>query len=342
MSSIDARTTKASLRSVDSTTEYADIILESVKDFGSRLQTVGVLPTLLAVWTVALLVLADAPSNPLNADTLRAVGKQLGAGGAILLSGVAIAVAVSLQPLQFRLVQLLEGYWPTWLGAQLTRAGVCVQAWRRERLVSQLTVGAHEDATGRLRAHARGKLAGDRLRERFPTEERLLPTALGNALRAAEDRAGSRYGAEVVVLWPRLFQLLPADVRNGIEDEVTQLDVSARLCITWSAAAATGSVVLLTDPGQAVQNSTWIALVAGLWLLAVLSYFAAIESAVAHGVDVEVAMDLHRHLVIQAMRLTQPTLLSRERRLMRRMCTFFQTYDEDHTMEFRLKEPASP
>ncbi len=77
------------------------------------------------------------------------------------------------------------------------------------------------------------------LRERFASPERLLPTALGNVLRSAEDRAGVRYGADSVVVWPRLFPLLPEQLARSVEDEVTQLDVSARLTVTWAAAALT-------------------------------------------------------------------------------------------------------
>jgi hypothetical protein len=36
----------------------------------------------------------------------------------------------------------------------------------------------------------------------------MLPTMLGNTLCAAEFRARSRYGLDVVVLWPRLYPLL--------------------------------------------------------------------------------------------------------------------------------------
>ena len=306
-----------------------------MKDFGSRLHTVGLVPTLLAVGAVVFLAAARAPSTTLTWQLVTTTVNQLGTTGALAVSILGIAIAVTLQPLQFRFVQLLEGYWPIGRRGLIFRAGVRVQHSRYQRLQKRLVSHAIPRNTGELRATSeRMQSAETRLRERFPDPERLLPTSLGNVLRSAEDRVGRRYGLESVTIWPRLFPLLPADLRAAIEDEVTQLDVSARLALTWSGAATAATIIMLNDASAALAHPAWLAVVAGLWLLGWLSYLSAVESALAHGQDIEVALDLHRGLVIEAMRLPPPPRLSQERRIFRRLCRLFQTYEAGHSIEF--------
>lgn len=216
------------------------MLIGTARAFGERLQLIGFIPTLLAVLALLALSRSGAPAAAPGAQALLAAAAGIGAAGVGVAAGVAVAVSVTLQPLQFRLVQVLEGYWTLRGTGWLFRAGVARQRRRRRRAAAALVIPS--DAAGvsepkRRHLEERAQQAETVLRERFPTAERLLPTALGNALRAAEDRAGARYGADSVVVWPRLFPLLPERHADAVEDEVTQLDVSARLAVTWSLAA---------------------------------------------------------------------------------------------------------
>lgn len=268
---------------------------------------------------------ADAPSEPLSWTSSNKAVRSIGLSGALVITGVSTALAVSLQPLQFRLVQLLEGYWPAWAPSALARIGMWSETRRRTRIPRRIAMsGVPTSPSARIAALERSQTAETQVRERFPETDRTLPTALGNALRASEDRAGARYGVESVVIWPRLFRVLPPDVRSALDDEVDQLDVSARLTVTWSIAATVGTLIVLHDPSGLWENPSWAALVGGLWVLSRLSYLAAVESAVAHGLDVEVAIDLYRARVVDAMRLPMPAKMSHERRLFRRLCRLFQ------------------
>jgi hypothetical protein len=56
-----------------------------------------------------------------------------------------------------------------------------------------------------------------------------------------------------------------------------------------------------------------------------LSYQSAVESAIAQGVDLEVAIDLYRSRVVDAMRLYPTTSLEEERRVFGELCELFQT-----------------
>lgn len=275
---------------------------------------------------VAFLVAADAPVNTASFTTVQTAATSIGGVGVLLIFTLSAAIAVSLQPLQFRLVQLLEGYWPAWFPPFLMRFGIQLERWRRNRIRKRLVVTSRGSSPAAVAAATeRMQAAEAQLRQRFPAETRLLPTALGNALRASEDSVGKRYGLESVVIWPRLFRLLPESVRADVDDEVTQLDVSARLAVTWTLGGTISSIWLLHDLAALVENYVWFAVPLGVFLLARLSYQSAVESAIAQGVDVEVAIDLYRARVIDAMRLRPTVSLAQERRIFGELCELFQT-----------------
>jgi hypothetical protein len=294
---------------------------------------VGFFPTALAVALVLLMLEMRAPTRPLSVTALQKAAHQLGVGGSILIVAAAAAISVTLQPLQFRLVQWCEGYWPLerkWVAGgprAAYRLGMWRQLRRYNRTLDGLTINPL--TANRPIALMRAQAAEEALRLRFPAQDRLLPTTLGNVLRAAEDRAALRYGIDSVTLWPRLFPLLPADYAGGIEDEVTQLDVSVRLVVTWLLGGVIGTFLLLRHPMQSIDHWPWAVFVASMFLLAQLSYRAAVESGLAHGRDVEVAIDLYRALVLDATRMPVPRRLSQERRTFAQLQALLSSYQSD-------------
>jgi hypothetical protein len=133
----------------------------------------------------------------------------------------------------------------------------------------------------------------------FPRRADLLPTQLGNALRSGEERAGGRYGLDTVVVWPRLYPLLSDSVRALVDDERNQLDVAARFTVVSLLAAAISFGLLLT-------HGWWLLVPAGCCVLAWLSYRGAISAAVAYGIGLETAFDLHRTDLLRALWLPTP------------------------------------
>ncbi len=61
---------------------------------------------------IVFLLTADAPRTPLGWELILTTAEKVGVVGGVATTALAVALSVSLQPLQFRLVQLLEGYWP--------------------------------------------------------------------------------------------------------------------------------------------------------------------------------------------------------------------------------------
>lgn len=107
--------------------------------------------------------------------------------------------------------------------------------------------------------------------------------------------------------------------------------------MTWLAAAIVSSGIVLSRPALAVEHWGWLLIVAALWLLAWLAYRSAIESAEAQGVDIEVAIDLYRHNLVEAMRLPETRSLSEDRTVFPVLCKLFTTYESDHDIELDFR-----
>ena len=175
--------------------------------------------------------------------------------------------------------------------------------------------------------------AESRLRRLFPSDPAwLLPTRLGNALRAAETRAGEPYGLDAVVAWPRLYPLLPDGVRALVDDQRDGLDLAARFCAVFAAAAAVSLVLLAT-------HGWWLLVPAGCLLLAWLSYRGAVAAAVAYGEGIRAAIDLHRFDLLTAMHLPLPATLEQERAVNEQLSLFLrQSWPVDFVYEHGARE----
>ena len=193
------------------------------------------------------------------------------------------------------LTRLWEGYWPHGMDSRLA-------AWR---------IGRHRKRWQGLDLQQ----DADYMRRyyRFPVRrEDVLPTRLGNALRAAEDYASDdeRYGMDAVFYWPRLYLLLPTDTRALIEDYRSGLDrmvLIASLAVVFPFA---GLIVL------AFAHTSWLAWVvsaAVTLLVAWVAYEAAVSAALAFGDVVRACFDLYRRTLMKQFGLEVPVSLKDER-----------------------------
>jgi hypothetical protein len=176
-------------------TDLSPIALTSEQATGSRFSLVSFLPTYAAALFVVLLVAAQGPSGQVRfAGALHRLG-GLGAVGALFLAAAVLVVAVATHPLQLPLIRLLEGYWPRWAGLA-TRLAVRAQRRAFRRLADRAQVTGMVPGLEEVGATL---VAAWELPRRFPPgESALLPTALGNVLRATEWTAGAPYGADTV------------------------------------------------------------------------------------------------------------------------------------------------
>lgn len=279
---------------------------------GARMFLVGYLPTFAAVVILGMLTLARVPGGLRFADAWRAVTTMtLGQALAGLL--VLTVLVVLLHPLQLPMIRLLEGYWPRW--AEPVRA---YGRRRQERRMRTLTSAAEVPDTDDVAAVQRAGQAGTRLRAAFPLGDRpLLPTALGNALSAAESRAGREYGFDGIVAWPRLYPMLGEQVRAVVDDRRDGMDAAARFSVTMLVTALL-AVPVLAGAGW------WLLFALTPLALARIAYRGAVHAAVAYGEAVRVAFDLHRFDLLRALHLPLPADQEAERVLNDRLCTMWR------------------
>jgi hypothetical protein len=189
-----------------------------------------------------------------------------------------------------------EGYWPSWLSR--------FRDWRLGR--QRARQAAMRDAETFARRHADYPLR----------EASVMPTRLGNILRAAEDHALDRYQINAIVVWPRLYVLLPDRFVVAIAAAKTPLDL-------MSVVGALGFVFGVFGTTIAAILLPWYAAVAcaaGSALVLSLAYEGAVQAARPYAQLIRAAFDVHRGLVLDAAGLRRPRTYGEERRQWQQIC----------------------
>jgi hypothetical protein len=152
--------------------------------------------------------------------------------GAALLAAALLLSTLLIQALDLRWTRLLEGYWPSWPVVRWSRrwhvfAHQCDHREMSRRLAElegRREARPLDDETFAEREWL------DMALERYPGPQALfMPTRFGNILRAAEQKIEARYGLNGVILWPRLWLVLP----DAAKSELT----AARSRIAFSCAS---------------------------------------------------------------------------------------------------------
>ena len=219
-----------------------------------------------------------------------------------LISGLLIIAtsATIVQRIELNVLRLLEGYWHPWLNL--------VRRWRvrsqevhfskgkqrRQELLDRYDSLTPEELDEFVRL--------DWQRKQTPKQSNpLMPTRLGNILRAAERRPLEKYELEVVVCFPRLWLLLPNEVKAELTEARAQLNAMVRVWI-WS-------VLFL---GWGVW--AWWAIPVGV-ISAWLAYDWMLDAAVIYGDLLESTFDLYRTLLYKSLRWKLPKNPTEERKL---------------------------
>ncbi|MGI5137531.1 hypothetical protein [Streptomyces sp. CA-106110] len=254
-----------------------------------RLLTVGLAPCGLFVTCVWGLVRAGSFTGP--SDWRRVLPVTAGGLTATVLALIACAalLALLLQPFQVRAVRVLEGYWDRW-PATAGLAGVLIEVQRRrwEALRERAEGAARDEAARRVRAAAGRRLGA------HPAADVLLPTSLGNALRAGELSAGERYGLSTLASRPRIYMQVSNRMVDALRSTRDALDAAVNLCWSFLAVAVMSGVALYDE-----EDRWWLC--GGSVLLAVVAYRGAVVAAQAYAGLMHVVYDLHRFELLEAL-----------------------------------------
>lgn len=147
--------------------------------------------------------------------------------------------------------------------------------------------------------------------------ENLLPTRLGNILRASEDYGRTHYGLDSILIWPRLLDLISPEYREALDDARSSLEFLLNCSIlTWVFALECGMLLAL--------NQQWCDLIWAVILFAAGygMYSAAIPVAQVYADLVRSTIDRFRLPLLQSMGVSLPIPLEHERYLWQRFNRF--------------------
>ena len=197
---------------------------------GRYFSVVSVLPSILLTVYVFLLFNSGSWRHAPDWQAAFAALRNIGITGGTLLAVSGIVVALVMHPLQFSMVQFLEGYWGPGRLARQIRVSLIYRHRRRRVWLNRLSAGTaptlkrfeQEDPTLdelgpkeieqlKVRALTRRDEA-NRSRNEYPINpDHTMPTRLGNMLRRYEILAGAPYELDA----PTLLRASPWSHRPG-------------------------------------------------------------------------------------------------------------------------------
>ncbi|NET72314.1 MAG: hypothetical protein F6K62_15675 [Sphaerospermopsis sp. SIO1G2] len=153
-------------------------------------------------------------------------------------------------------------------------------------------------------------------------EEEVMPTRLGNILKNAELYPLSRYKIDTVLIWPRLYSLLPQDFKQILERARSSLELMVTISALSGMFAIFSSVYLLVvkASGFLFLGCFW-----GGLLLAWFSYQGALGNAIVYAQQIKVAFDLYRNELLRQMLFPLPETHQEEQELWEEVCRFIYT-----------------
>jgi hypothetical protein len=211
------------------------------------------------------------------------------------------------------IIQLFEGYSPpaSWFSR-----------WGQSRQLKRVTRLDDTDPT-----------EAELIQLRFPVNKPrpelkwfdMAPTSLGNVLLSAETYPWRRYGAPAVRLWPRLYTLLPDEIRTALEAARSSMEFLLVVAFFASVFTVPATVYLICIE----TNIAWIlAALLGGSFVAALAYRGAHVPAEIYGDHVRAAFDLHRRKLLVALGVPLPATVEEERRTWDELIRFLDRSEE--------------
>jgi hypothetical protein len=301
-------------------TSLTDLTAGTRQAVGRYFSVVSMVPSLLFVVYVFILVRSGAWHHAPNWGSAVDSLVRIGAGGAVVLIVLGAALGIAVHPLQFSLVQFLEGYWGANVAGRIARGAGIMRHRRRVRSLANKEEKEDYEAS--------------RLLDLYPKDPAdIMPTRLGNVLRRYELLAGRQYELNVLTVLPHVaLAAQPEDVRY-LDDQRTQLDLAVRMCFTAVLASITSVMLLWHD-------RAWLAVAAVPAALAYIAYRGAVVSAQEYGVAMTTLLDMNRFAFYERLRLPKPDDIIEERRMNKRLMQLLEA-NSKHVI-IRYEHPSAP
>ena len=303
---------------------------------GRYFTVVSALPS--AAFTAYVYVLVRTGAWGGSVSWARAVTFQL--SDLAVLTVASFVVALALHPLQFAMIQLLEGYWGAAAPARRLAALRIMHHRRRlqslqdaevQALLSLAAMPARDQpgsrhATPAALDAALRSVEARRLRASYPPDRtRILPTRLGNVLRRYEMTAGAPYGLDIIQALPRLAMVAqPAEV-DYLQDQRMQLELAVRTCLL----ALLASVVTVAFM---VRHPPWLLVALIPYVVSYAAYRGAVTVAHEYGAAMSVVAELNRFSLYDRLQLPRPVTLEDE---VRQNTDLMKAFAQEANVSFR-------
>lgn len=146
----------------------------------------------------------------------------------------------------------------------------------------------------------------------YPASNEVLPTRLGNVMRAAERYPLYRYNADLILIWPRLLQVMPRQAVQDVEEARATLEFLLVLSLWFVGFAMLAPAVAVISGGSAAVALVCFAVGLGA---AYAAYLSAIAAATEYGEHLRALFDVHRFTLLQQLRVSTPVDHAGERLL---------------------------
>ncbi|SDO90582.1 hypothetical protein SAMN04489867_0911 [Pedococcus dokdonensis] len=321
----------------------SDPTLGTTSTIGKYFGVVSTIPSLIAAAWLYLLAVLQPWTDVIDLGRLKDVNPVKQPSHAVALIAFALVLAVVTHPIQFVLIQLLEGYWGlSRPGIALAHRRAAVHARRRAAAnamhkaynpVASATASSGLPPPPPPSAPTSGEPSGpsappdpaETLRHMLITSASgavvasyprnpatVLPTRLGNVLRAYESRGGVAVGLPLLN-WTTYIGLVAEPSHTAyVQDQRQELDLAVRM--TGVGAFCAGVTALALWP-----HGAWVLLSFVPYAATWISYRGALSAAHAYGQACEAWLYLNRFKLYEQLHLNLPTTSREERAIGKRL-----------------------
>jgi hypothetical protein len=178
--------------------------------------------------------------------------------------------------------------------------------------------------------------------------DNLMPTRLGNILKATEEYAVKRYHLDSGTIWPRLSEVLPSAAIKELRERANRLlfflnssllsyllGVLLILGPLFSDLSGFGPVPGTSFLYYFFASRVWLGYL--FFIVGYGLYRVGTRAGIEYSLSYRVAFDLHRSRFLKAFNLYRPTTLTEERMLWEDISSFFIAGDLFKVHEFHYK-----
>jgi hypothetical protein len=274
------------------------------------------LPAAITAGVFAVLVLPAMVDAPLVGHAAARFSKQSLLTQLAVVTAVAVSISILLALNSVPLYRVLEGYsWPDRLYKK--RRERHIQKWKQ---INEQVKGGIDPNLGLLRT----QLLWERFNQLPEKEDDILPTRLGNALKALETYAVNRYGFDSQTFWYELRAVVPESLRKDIDDAESVVD----FFISFLYLSILFGLISLLIGVLANSVASIVAAIVALGLVPIF-YLRAVKSTGEYKITVQALVNVGRPKLADTFALETPSGTDDERKMWNALTSFVFWGDEE-------------